>query len=42
MNYIETEAVCDMCRGKGVRVVEPALRPCDGCLEKGIQCSKQQ
>ena len=33
MNCIETEAVCDMCREKGLTVVEPALRPCDGCLE---------
>ena len=33
MNCIETEAVCDMCSEKGLTVVEPALRPCDGCLE---------
>ena len=33
MNCIETEAVCDICREKGLTVVEPALRPCDGCLE---------
>ena len=42
MNCIETEAVCDMCREKGLTVIEPALRPCVGCLEKEIQCSKQQ
>ena len=42
MNCVETGAVCDMCREKGLTVFEPALWPCDGCLKKGIQCSKQQ
>ena len=40
MNCIETEAVCDMCREKGLTVVEPPLRLCDGCLERRIQCIK--
>ena len=31
---IELGTVCDACSGKGHIVIEPALRPCDSCLEK--------
>ena len=37
---IELGTVCDACSGKGHIVIEPALRPCDSCLIKKIQCIK--
>ena len=39
-NCIQLGTVCDSCSGKGHIVIEPALRPCDSCLEKKIQCIK--
>ncbi|CAB3991046.1 Hypothetical predicted protein [Paramuricea clavata] len=36
----ELGTVCDACSDKGHTVTEPALRPCDSCLEKEIQCIK--
>ena len=36
----ELEAVCSACKAKGHTVIEPALRPCDDCLEKKMQCIK--
>ncbi|CAB4038822.1 Hypothetical predicted protein, partial [Paramuricea clavata] len=36
----ELGTVCDACSDKGHTVTEPALRRCDSCLEKEIQCIK--
>ena len=36
-NCIELGTVCDACSGKGHIFIEPALRPCDSCLDKKIQ-----
>ena len=36
----ELEAVCHACKAKGHTVIKPALRPCDDCLEKKMQCIK--
>ena len=36
----ELETVCNACKAKGHTVIEPALRPCDDCLEKKMQCIK--
>ena len=32
--------VCDACRRKRVRHWNPALRSCDRCLEKEVQCTR--
>ena len=34
----DLHAVCDVCRKKGHTVIEPALRNCTNCMEKGMQC----
>ena len=41
-NRIELGTACDACSGKGHIVFEPALRPCDFCLEKKFSALKQQ
>ena len=36
----DLHAVCNVSRKKGQVVIEPALRPCTNCMEKGMQCIK--
>lgn len=36
----EEKELCATCREKGFESVNPSLRPCNRCLEKGLQCRK--
>ena len=37
---VSTKEVCDVCKEKGFEYWCPALRRCDRCVEKGIQCTR--
>ena len=37
---VSTKEVCHICKEKGLEHWCPALRRCDRCLEKGIQCTR--
>ena len=36
----DLNTACDVCKEKGLKVIEPALRPCTYCMEKGVQWIK--
>ena len=36
----DTREVCETCKGKGIKFVDPSLRPCSHCIENGKKCIK--